>query len=107
MVKEIIPRYPGYEDRYFEAAKTWRLPFWDWAKNPRVPKRVRCKRFNMEIGGQPVFQIENPLYQFRMPGDRKMRTYGVGSVVDFDGGAPFDVGTATTLDTFRLEKRPH
>ncbi|TGJ84363.1 hypothetical protein E0Z10_g4430 [Xylaria hypoxylon] len=93
MVNEIIPKYPAkYKDEYLEAARTWRLPFWDWAKNPRVPKLARFRTVEITFGGEPKFQLANPLYQFRMPNDKKMRAYGVGSVVNFDGGDPFDYG---------------
>ncbi|KAF2967938.1 hypothetical protein GQX73_g5626 [Xylaria multiplex] len=93
MVNEVIPRYPAkYKDEYLEAASTWRLPFWDWAKNPKVPKMARYEIVRIKFGGGPEVQIANPLYQFRMPNDKRMRVYGVGSVVNFDGGEPFDYG---------------
>ncbi|KAI0509078.1 tyrosinase [Xylaria bambusicola] len=92
MVNEIIPKYPAYKEKYLAAAHKWRLPFWDWAKNPRVPRLARYKTVSIAFGGEPKFEIANPLYQFRMPNDKKMRVYGVGSIVDFDGGEPFDYG---------------
>ncbi|KAI1819881.1 tyrosinase [Xylaria intraflava] len=92
MVNEIIPRYPAYKDEYLEAAHTWRLPFWDWAKNPRVPGLARPREIGITFGGKPKITIKNPLYQFRMPNDKPMKAFGVGSIVDFDGGAPFDYG---------------
>lgn len=93
MVNEIIPKYPAYKDKYLEAARTWRLPFWDWAKNPRVPTMARYKTIGITFGGEPKMEIANPLYQFRMPNDKKMKVYGVGPIVNFDGGEPFDVGS--------------
>ncbi|KAI1191479.1 tyrosinase [Nemania serpens] len=92
MVNEIIPKYPAYKDKYLEAARTWRLPFWDWAKNPRVPTMARYKTIGITFGGEPKMEIANPLYQFRMPNDKKMKVYGVGPIVNFDGGEPFDYG---------------
>ncbi|KAI1290962.1 tyrosinase [Xylaria venustula] len=92
MVNEIIPKYPAYKEKYLEAARSWRLPYWDWAKNPKVPRFARYKKINLTIGGEPSVEIANPLYQFRMPNDKKMKVYGVGSIVDFDGGEPFDYG---------------
>ncbi|KAI0451980.1 tyrosinase [Xylaria acuta] len=92
MVNEIIPKYPAYKDKYLEAARTWRHPFWDWAKNPRVPDMCRYKTIGITFGGEPKVEIANPLYQFRMPNDKKMKVYGVGPVVNFDGGDPFEYG---------------
>ncbi|KAI0444390.1 tyrosinase [Xylaria telfairii] len=92
MVNEVIPKYPAYKDKYLEAARTWRLPFWDWAKNPRIPEMVRYKTIGITFGGEPKMEIANPLYQFRMPNDKKMKVYGVGPVVNFDGGSPFEYG---------------
>ncbi|KAH8159805.1 hypothetical protein CIB48_g8448 [Xylaria polymorpha] len=92
MVNEVIPRYPAYKDKYLEAARTWRLPFWDWAKNPRIPEMARYKTIGITFGGEPKVEIANPLYQFRMPNSKKMKVYGVGPVVNFDGGSPFEYG---------------
>ncbi|KAI0433855.1 tyrosinase [Xylaria sp. FL1042] len=92
MINEIIPKYPTYKDKYLEAANSWRLPYWDWAKNPKVPRFARYKTISITIGGEPKVEIANPLYQFRMPNDKKMKVYGVGSIADFDGGDPFDYG---------------
>ncbi|KAI0855533.1 tyrosinase [Xylaria cubensis] len=92
MVNEIIPEYPAYKDKNLEAARTWRLPFWDWAKNPRIPEMCRYKTIEITFGGQPKFKIANPLYQFRMPNDEKMKAYGVGPVVDFEGVNPLEYG---------------
>ncbi|GAP85248.1 putative tyrosinase [Rosellinia necatrix] len=104
MVNEIIPRYPNYKDRYLEAARTWRLPFWDWAKNPRMPRYVRYKSLEIEFGGEPKVVISNPLYQFRMPNDKKMKVYGVGSIVNFDGGKPLDYGECIATSRCPTEK---
>ncbi|KAI0422786.1 tyrosinase [Xylaria grammica] len=105
MVNEVIPSYPAkYRDEYLEAARTWRLPFWDWAKNPKIPTLVRYKSVEITFGGQPKVKIANPLYQFRMPNDKKMRVYGVGSVVNFDGGEPFDYGECIATSRCPTEK---
>lgn len=93
MVNEIIPRYPAYKDKYLEAARTWRLPFWDFAKNPRIPQMVRYRKVTITFGGEPKMEIENPLYQFRMPNEKKMKVYGVGPIVNFDGGDSLEVGS--------------
>ncbi|KAJ8126913.1 hypothetical protein O1611_g6723 [Lasiodiplodia mahajangana] len=91
MVNEIIPKYPAYKDKYLEAARTWRLPYWDWAKNPRIPQMARYAKVKISFGGEPKFELENPLYQFRMPNDKKMKVYGVGSIVNPEG-KPLEYG---------------
>ncbi|KAI0409928.1 tyrosinase [Xylaria palmicola] len=92
MVNEIIPKYPAYQQKYLEAARTWRTPFWDWAKNPRIPTMCRYKTLGISFGGEPKVMLDNPLYQFKMPNQKPMKAYGVGSVVNFDGGDPFEYG---------------
>ncbi|KAI1377225.1 tyrosinase [Hypoxylon crocopeplum] len=92
MVNEIIPKYPTHKDEFLEAARTWRLPFWDWAKNPKVPGLVRLPQITIRVGSDPDITIDNPLYQFRMPNNKKMGVYGVGQIVDFDGGPSIDYG---------------
>jgi hypothetical protein len=94
MTKEIIPKYPTHKDEYLEAIRTWRHPFWDWAKNPRMPKLARHKRITLKIGGGEE-SIDNPLYQFKMPNDKRMGVYGVGKIAFPDGDAPLDVGDST------------
>jgi hypothetical protein len=96
MVNEIIPMYPDFKDEYLEAAKTWRLPFWDWAKNPKVPSLVRCHRIKLKIGVADV-GIENPLHIFRMPNGEKMKAYGVGSIIDFWGARSVDVSATVNI----------
>ncbi|OJD26240.1 hypothetical protein ACJ73_02376 [Blastomyces percursus] len=53
MVDVVIPRLrlPGrIEKEWLEAAYQWRLPFWDWAKNPKILDLMRKSRFQMSNG---------------------------------------------------------
>lgn len=94
-MNEIIPEHPQYQTEYLDAARTWRLPYWDWAKNPQVPKFARWKRLEITIGGNPPTTIDNPLYQFKMPNNKKMGAYGVGILKYPDGDEFIDVGANT------------
>ncbi|KAI8627921.1 tyrosinase [Xylariaceae sp. FL1651] len=108
MVKEIIPEHPGHEAEYLEAARTWRLPYWDWAKNPRVPQYARWKKVKITLGNDPPVVIDNPLYQFKMPNDKKMGAYGVGLLKYPDGDEFLDYGQcyATTRCPSESERKP-
>ena len=78
MVDEVIPDLDLDEEgksKFRMAADKWRLPFWDWAKNPSMPKLL-CWR-TIQIPFLNSTTIQNPLYQFRMPGGAKMGDYGV------------------------------
>ncbi|KAI0384323.1 tyrosinase [Hypomontagnella monticulosa] len=92
MVNEIIPEHPKYRNDYLDAARTWRLPYWDWAKNPQVPRFARWKRIEITIGGNAPVTIDNPLYQFKMPNNKKMGAYGVGLLKYPDGDEFIDYG---------------
>ncbi|KAJ5407672.1 hypothetical protein N7509_001555 [Penicillium cosmopolitanum] len=38
MIRDVIPQFPKEEEAgWRELADSWRLPFWDWARNGRVP----------------------------------------------------------------------
>ena len=66
--------------RYLKAASEFRLPFWDWATNPTLPKIMRQETLTIVTENQPERVIENPLYKFKMPHGEKMSVHGVGSV---------------------------
>ncbi|KAK6952426.1 hypothetical protein Daesc_006963 [Daldinia eschscholtzii] len=108
MVNEIIPEHPKYKNEYLEAARTWRLPFWDWAKHSKVPKMVRWRRVEITIGGNPPVIIDNPLHQFKMPNDKRMGIYGVGILKYPDGDEFLDYGAcyATTRCPDENERKP-
>ncbi|EGC49733.1 tyrosinase [Histoplasma capsulatum var. duboisii H88] len=80
MVDVIIPGLrlrERAEDEWQEAAFHWRLPFWDWAKNPQIPKLMCFKRIQLRF---PAMTVDNPFYKFKMPKGEKMRVYGVGTL---------------------------
>lgn len=80
MVNEVIPQFP--EDRqaaWREHAESWRLPFWDWARNGRVPDLAKYPTITVPRPQGGLVRIDNPLFQFRMPTDEPMRSEGVGT----------------------------
>ncbi|KAL4924110.1 tyrosinase [Aspergillus undulatus] len=80
MIDEIIPQYPESDRPSLrEAADTWRLPYWDWAINPRVPWLAADAELQVSLAGK-LETLQNPLYQFRMPNGKQMEAHGVGDV---------------------------
>ncbi|KAL5342248.1 hypothetical protein BJX70DRAFT_357265 [Aspergillus crustosus] len=80
MIDEIIPSYPEPQRAALRtAADTWRLPYWDWAVNPRVPWLAAEPELQISLLGE-LETISNPLYQFRMPNGKPMEAHGVGDV---------------------------
>ncbi|KAL4861988.1 hypothetical protein BDV12DRAFT_179541 [Aspergillus spectabilis] len=80
MIDEIIPSYPEKDRPALRtAADTWRLPYWDWAVNPRVPWLAAEPELQVSLLGE-LETIKNPLYQFRMPNGKPMEAHGVGDV---------------------------
>jgi hypothetical protein len=80
MVDEIIPSYPEkYRAPLRAAADTWRLPYWDWAVNPKVPWLAAEPELQVSLLGK-LETLQNPLYQFRMPDGKPMEAHGVGDV---------------------------
>ncbi|KAK2745949.1 hypothetical protein FQN55_006021 [Onygenales sp. PD_40] len=80
MVDQIIPELrlsQKDDDEWCEAASKWRLPFWDWAKNPKVPELMGYRKLRFDF---PQMTIDNPLYKFKMPNGKKMSVYGVGTL---------------------------
>ncbi|KAL6236483.1 hypothetical protein BDW75DRAFT_250041 [Aspergillus navahoensis] len=80
MINEIIPRYPEkHQATLRAAADTWRLPYWDWAINPKVPWLAEDSELQVSLFGE-LETLQNPLYQFRMPDGKAMEHHGVGDV---------------------------
>ncbi|KAL2825783.1 hypothetical protein BDW59DRAFT_145909 [Aspergillus cavernicola] len=80
MVDEIIPTYPPKDQLGLRAAAdTWRLPYWDWAVNPKIPWLATQPELQISLLDQ-LETIPNPLYQFRMPDGKPMEAHGVGDV---------------------------
>ncbi|OQD96201.1 hypothetical protein PENVUL_c096G02586 [Penicillium vulpinum] len=80
MIKEIIPQFPeAHQASWHEQAESWRLPFWDWALNGRVPDLAKYPTITVPMPEGGSLRIDNPLFQFRMPTDKPMRSEGVGT----------------------------
>ncbi|CAG7969261.1 unnamed protein product [Penicillium salamii] len=80
MVNEVIPLFPeDRQDAWREQAESWRLPFWDWARNGRVPDLAKYPTITVPKPEGGFTRIDNPLFQFRMPTDQPMRSEGVGT----------------------------
>lgn len=80
MIKEIIPQFPeAHQASWREQAESWRLPFWDWARNGRVPDLAKYPTITVARPEGGSVRINNPLFQFRMPTDKPMRSEGVGT----------------------------
>ncbi|KAJ0417681.1 hypothetical protein BJY00DRAFT_315629 [Aspergillus carlsbadensis] len=106
MVGEIIPKMQASEakkNELREAASTWRLPYWDWAKNPSIPKLLDREKLNMKVLGKPVTK-DNPLYKFRMPEQQKMSDFGVNSLQWVDFPEPLRYGECLATSRCPSEK---
>lgn len=80
MVNEIIPQFPASQQALWrQQAESWRLPFWDCAQNRRVPDLAKYPTITVPRPAGGTVRIDNPLFQFRMPTDRPMRSEGVGT----------------------------
>lgn len=80
MIRDVIPQFPKEEEAgWRELADSWRLPFWDWARNGRVPDLAKYPTITVPNPKGGVKRINNPLFQFRMPTDKPMRSEGVGT----------------------------
>ncbi|KAH6849645.1 tyrosinase [Chaetomium sp. MPI-CAGE-AT-0009] len=104
MVDEVIPRMGvGREGENYlrAAANSWRLPFWDWAKNPEIPKLVRPARFRIPLIKK---EIDNPLYKFKMPNGRKMGDYGVGLLKSVEFDKPIQYGECVATSRCPTQK---
>ncbi|KAK8131364.1 hypothetical protein PG984_007802 [Apiospora sp. TS-2023a] len=87
MIKDIIPNFPdGERQSWKQAADSWRLPFWDWGVNAKVPALADKPEVTVTAPPGKKVRIENPLYQFRMPNDRPMGSEAVGKLtIEEDG----------------------
>ena len=98
MVDEVIPGLGlgrEGENELRIAASSWRLPYWDWAKNPQIPKLLRPVRFRIPLVKR---EVDNPLYKFKMPRGKKMSDYGVGPLktMEFDDAIQYGECVATS-----------
>ncbi|MCJ1424292.1 hypothetical protein MMC29_002179 [Sticta canariensis] len=112
MVDIIIPKFPvDQQDELKDAAKQWRLPFWDWAsKRPvengspdyDVPQLVRLESVKIR-GPEGLHWVRNPLYVFKMPDNvpmsdgkvdfRDIPQVGKIHIIHKDGGSQFQFNT--------------
>ncbi|KAJ5784169.1 uncharacterized protein N7518_009846 [Penicillium psychrosexuale] len=80
MIKEVIPQFlEADQASWREQAESWRLPFWDWARNGRVPDLAKYPTITVPRPEGGSVRINNPLFQFHMPTDKPMRSEGVGT----------------------------
>ncbi|CAI7654190.1 unnamed protein product [Penicillium glandicola] len=80
MIKDIIPQFSEtHQASWREQAESWRLPFWDWARNGRVPDLAKYPTITVPSPEGGSVRINNPLFQFRMPSNKPMRSEGVGT----------------------------
>ncbi|KAL7900614.1 Monophenol monooxygenase [Trichoderma sp. SZMC 28014] len=95
------------------AAKRWRLPYWDWASEPRLPELVLTETisiidsWNPNSGAQKKV-VTNPMYRFRMPGGLPMGDSKHGDYrIDGNAEGPWDlcVGTSRHAISYYDEKR--
>lgn len=98
---DLIPKTfdPQETDELYKAARTWRLPYWDWAvkkpewnaKNPNDPVNTGpatnlnvpfvITQENVQVRGRAgkAISLSNPMYNFGLPEDKRFGDYGVGS----------------------------
>ncbi|KAL2825952.1 common central domain of tyrosinase-domain-containing protein [Aspergillus cavernicola] len=79
MVDIIIPGLQvsrKIKDVFRKAASTWRLPYWDWAKEPKIPKLLCRPKLKINVAGKET-KMDNPLFKFRMPEGQKMGEFEV------------------------------
>ncbi|KKA30812.1 hypothetical protein TD95_003673 [Thielaviopsis punctulata] len=68
--QEIASWFPDSErQQYIEAAKNWRMPYWDWALDPPDDESIFLPEFTVsgiKVNGPAGVQyIANPLYSYR------------------------------------------
>ncbi|KAF4626245.1 hypothetical protein G7Y89_g11919 [Cudoniella acicularis] len=105
MVDEVIPELRLDQegaDKFLNAAKKWRLPFWDWAKNPKMPDLLCWPTIKIGLIRKT---IDNPLYKFKMPKGKKMGAYGVGTLKSPEYDDSFEYGECIATSRCPTEAR--
>lgn len=89
---EVIPNFPEEDrEKWTELANTWRFPFWDFGAQNTVPElckypTIAVPTFDASFDSKDVYNIPNPLFQFRMPTHKPMGSAGVKDfVTEWDG----------------------
>lgn len=63
--QKIAASYPEKDRaKYVTAAKTLRIPYWDWASNPDIPRSMTTSKINVNTP-TGMQSIDNPLYQYK------------------------------------------
>ncbi|KAF3922528.1 Tyrosinase [Orbilia brochopaga] len=95
MINEVIPKFPqGEQQKWLDAASTFRLPYWDWAEKkqrspdhppiydvPIITKSPKIKVVDLSNTASTV-DIDNPMYKFTMPDNERMGCAGISDVQD-------------------------
>ncbi|KAK2785870.1 hypothetical protein FQN52_009208 [Onygenales sp. PD_12] len=93
MINDIIPKFPkGRQTELRQAADTWRLPFWDWAVNHRVPTLAKYPTTTIPTPDGKRERVDNPLYQFKMSTNAPFSSENVGQVWDPWANMTFNFG---------------
>ena len=60
-----IVKKDGLDDKWQEAAETFRLPYWDWARTPKLPELCNLESINIVTAKYPNGKdFPNPLLKF-------------------------------------------
>lgn len=62
--QQIASQFKTDTAKYQEAARQLRLPFWDWAENPRLPDIATQTTIQIDTPDGPQ-TVRNPMYQYR------------------------------------------
>lgn len=71
-------------EQWVSAAKRWRLPYWDWAVDPRLPEIASGETIRVIKSwngcNEPLLEdLQNPMYRFQMPGFKPMGDSAYGN----------------------------
>lgn len=79
-------------NEWIAAAKRWRLPYWDWARQPSLPGLVSNEKISILDNDGTMKEVENPMYRFQMPGARRMGDPHYGDYrIDGNGAGPVSI----------------
>ncbi|KAK8872485.1 tyrosinase domain protein [Apiospora arundinis] len=115
MMEEAVTRGTrGNETKeWVNAAKRWRLPYWDWAVDPRLPDLARDENIKVieswDGQGKPQMEsLANPMYRFQMPGGKAMgdQCYGDYRIVNDEHGGVWELCIGTSHHAVTMEKEP-
>ncbi|KAI1846013.1 hypothetical protein JX266_007822 [Neoarthrinium moseri] len=80
-VKSIASQYTGEDsDQYTKAAQVFRIPYWDWATDAKLPPATTSPNITVN-GPEGKMEVRNPLYSFYWP------TYPLNDNPDWFPGA--------------------